>query len=76
MNTRIAAALLSTLATFLYSTAHAQTTAPEKVTLLPTDDGMVQDGFTFPFDGFPDVVDSEFVVVQLVSARRRQLFTC
>jgi hypothetical protein len=67
MKTRITAALLSSLATFLYSTAHAQT-ASETVTLLPTDDGMVQDGQLSPFDDFPDVVDSEFVVVQLVSA--------
>lgn len=65
MNTRITAALLSTLATFLCSTAHAQTTAPETVTILPTDDGFVSD--EFPFDGFSDTIDSEFVVVQLVT---------
>jgi hypothetical protein len=68
MNTRTTVLLLSTCAALLYSTAYAQKTAPETVTLLPTDDGFVQDGFTFPFDGFPDVVDSEFVAVQLISS--------
>ena len=65
MNSRITAALLSTLAASLYSIAHAQTTTPETVTLLPTDDGLVSD--ELPFDGFPDTIDSEFVVVQLVT---------
>ena len=67
MNTRIAAALISSLATFLYSSAHAQV-ATETVTLLPTDDGFVGDEQPYLFDGVPDVVDSEFVVVQLVSS--------
>jgi len=67
MNIRTAALLLSTFATFLYAPANAQTTVPEAVTLLPTDDGTVLDEF-FSFDGFPDLIDSEFVVVQLTSS--------
>lgn len=64
MNIRKKALLISACASLLYSTAHAQT-APETVTLLPTDDGFVSD--ELPFDGFPDTIDSEFVVVQLVT---------
>ena len=63
MNTRITAALLSTLATFVYLTAHAQTAEPEKVTLLPTDDGTVVD--EFPFDGIANDLESDFVVIEL-----------
>lgn len=65
MNIRITRVLLSTLATFLYSPAHAQIAEPETVTLLPTDDGTVLD--EFPFDGFANVLDTEFVVVNLTS---------
>ena len=65
MNIRNKAWWLSACASLLYLTAHAQTTAPETVTLLPTDDGFVSD--ELPFDGFPDTIDSEFVVVQLVT---------
>jgi len=69
MNTRLSAVLLSSLAIFLCSSANAQTTEPETVTLLPADDAIVQDGFVFPFDGFADVVeDGNHIAIQLISS--------
>src|SRR6185503_19817136 len=65
MNTRITAALLSTLAIFLCLTAHAQTTEPETATLLPTAHGTVVD--QFPFDGVANDLDRAFVVVELTN---------
>ena len=60
-----AVVLFSALATFWHSPTYSGTPEPETVTLVPTDDGTVLD--EFPFDGFANALDSEFVVVNLTS---------
>ena len=65
MVNRMTAVLISALATFWHSPALSQTAESKALILVPTDDGTVLD--EFPFDGFGNALDSEFVVVNLTS---------
>jgi hypothetical protein len=63
MDLRIITVLLASIATLSYPSDRAQATEPEIVRLVPADDGTVLD--EFPFDGIGNVLDSEFVVINM-----------